>query len=350
MQTTFFLRIFQKIWEKRNRISIKKLLKFPYFKGAAVVFIILICIFLSQAIEGSFNNLPVDEEKEIIRKGSFVYAVQYLNPEELIIEEAYTNGDFLENQNIVLQDSAFLAVSCPSPIISLAGLRSGVISYEVQPGDVPSEIAAGFGISTDTLLWANNLSVWDYIKPGQNLIILPVSGVKHTVKKGETLDKIVKNYKGDLEKTIEFNGLPADGSLAIGQEIIIPDGQKPVYIQSQPRSYATYQSFPRPYADQSHKFPWGQCTWYVAQRRYIPWDGDANTWLRKAPQYGFATGTEPRVGAIMATREHSRYGHVAYVEAVNDPYVTISEMSLGRGVKTVRTLHKDDWRIIGYIY
>ena len=51
----------------------------------------------------------------------------------------------------------------------------------------------------------------------------------------------------------------------------------------------------------------------------------------------------------MITRE-SAYGHVAYVEAINGDYVTVSEMSLGRGIKTVRTLNQDDWGIIGYIY
>ena len=323
----------------------------PFIKGGLVIVFVIGLSILTHTIEGSLNNYSPDEEKDIVRRGSFLYATQYLNPEELVIEEAYINGEFSENQNIILSNSAFLAASCPSPIIP-GQERSGVVNYEVQSGDVPSEIAAAFGISTNTLLWANNLSVWDYIKPGQQLIILPVSGIKHTVQKGETIDQIVKKYNGDAQKTIEFNGLPANGNLAIGQEIVIPDGQKPVYIQSGTRSYATTvgSSFPRPYADQSHKFPWGQCTWYVAQRRYIPWGGDAKTWIYKAPEYGFATGNEPKAGAIMATREHSRYGHVAYVEAINGEYVTISEMSLGRGVKIVRTLHKDDWRIIGYIY
>jgi len=228
--------------------------------------------------------------------------------------------------------------------------RTGVVSYEIQPGDIPSQIAAAFGISTNTLLWANNLSAWDYIKPGQKLDILPVSGIKHKVKKGETLDKIVKKYKGDVEKTIEFNGLPADGKLAVGQEIIIPDGKKPVYYYPQTRSYASSYSFPRPYSGKSRSFPWGQCTWYVAQRRWIPWSGNANTWLYKAQQYGFATGSVPKPGAIMQTRENGYYGHVAYVEAVNHPYVTISEMHLGRGIRKVRSLHVNDWRIIGYIY
>ena len=300
---------------------------------------------------GSFGKYLIDEETEIIRKSSFIYASQYLNPEEVILEEAYTDGEFFENLNIVIQDNAFLAMSSPVAIPSFLGEeRSGIVNYAVQPGDIPSQIAAAFGISTNTLLWANNLSAWDYIKPGQKLVILPVSGIKHKVKKGEKLDAIVEKYKADLEKTIEFNGLPADEKLAIGQEIIIPDGQKPVYYYPQTSSYATYTSFPRPYATQSHRFPWGQCTWYVAQLRYIPWSGHAKTWIYKAPYYGFATGSQPRPGAIMQTREGGYYGHVAYVESVNGPYVTISEMSLGYGIRKVRTIPASSWIIVGYIY
>jgi surface antigen len=88
----------------------------------------------------------------------------------------------------------------------------------------------------------------------------------------------------------------------------------------------------------------------VAQRRYIPWGGHAKTWIYKASQYGFATGTVPKPGAIMQTRENGYYGHVAYVETASHPYVTISEMHLGQGIRKVRTLHVNDWRIIGYIY
>jgi surface antigen len=331
--------------------TIELLLKKPYLRAGAVIFIVSIFMFFISAIAGGSENIFIEDESEAVRKGSFVYAAQYLNPEEFIIEEAYADGELAENLSIVLQDGSVVAACSPSTLSSAMGeQRSGVIAYEVQSGDVISEIAAAFGISTNTLLWANNLSVWDYIKPGQKLNILPVSGILHTVKKGETLDKIVKTYKGDLDKTVSFNGLPASGNLAIGQQIIIPDGEK--VSSYQPRTYATttYNDFPRPYANESHRFPWGQCTWYVAQRRYIPWSGNAKTWIYKAPQYGFATGTDPKVGAIVQTRESSLYGHVAYVENVEGDYITISEMHMGQGIKKVRVLNKDDWRIIGYIY
>jgi surface antigen len=320
-------------------------------RAGAVIFIVLAFVLISKNMAGSFGKYLIDEETEIIRKSSFIYASQYLNPEEVILEEVYIDGEFFENLNIVIQDNAFLAMSSPAAILSYLGEeRSGIVNYTVQSGDIPSQIAAAFGVSTNTLLWANNLSAWDYIKPGQKLVILPVSGIKHKVKKGEKLDAIVKKYKADLEKTIKFNGLPADEKLAIGQEIIIPDGQKPVYYYPQTRSYATYANFPRPYATQSHRFPWGQCTWYVAQRRYVPWSGHAKSWIYTAPYYGFSTGSTPKTGAIVQTRESGYYGHVAYVESVNGPYITISEMHLGRGIRKVRTLHVNDWRIIGYIY
>lgn len=257
----------------------------------------------------------------------------------------------MESSNVLVHDSAFVANNSPIAVSPLTSERTGIITYEVQKGDIPSEIASMFGITTNTLLWANNLSPTSKIKVGQKLTILPVDGVLYTIKKGDTLDAIVKTYKGDKEKTIDLNDLPANGALAIGQEIIVFEGQKPIqYIPASARTYASYtREELGPYGDTSHRFPWGQCTWYVAQKRYIPWNGDAKTWLAKAPQYGFETGTEPKVGAIVSTRE-SIYGHVAYVEAVDENTITISEMSLGRGIKRVRVLDQDDWRIRGYIY
>ncbi|MBD3282511.1 MAG: LysM peptidoglycan-binding domain-containing protein [Candidatus Portnoybacteria bacterium] len=323
--------------------------KLSFGRAVAIIFIVFVCVTLTQTIADSFGTYPVDEETEIIRRGSFVYASEYLNSNETIIEEVYVNEGYFETSNVLL-GSAYISTHSPSGELPYLGKeRSAKITYTVKPGDVPSKIAALFGISTNTLLWANDLGSWDYIKPGQELVILPVSGISYTVKSGDTLQGIVDKYHGDFEETIEFNGLPADGELAVGQEIIIPNGEKPVYYYPT-RTYATANTFPRPYSNQSHQFPWGQCTWYVAQRRYIPWSGHAKTWIYKAPRYGFATGSEPRPGAVIATREHPYYGHVAYVESVNGPYVTISEMHLGYGIKKVRTLHKDDWRIIGYIY
>jgi surface antigen len=106
-----------------------------------------------------------------------------------------------------------------------------------------------------------------------------------------------------------------------------------------------------PKAGKGHKFPWGQCTWYVAQKRYVPWSGHAKYWIRNARKMGYKIGKTPVVGAIIATKEKWRYGHVGYVEAVGKNTVTFSEMNYkGLGIYSKRTLKENDYRIIGYIY
>lgn len=100
-----------------------------------------------------------------------------------------------------------------------------ILVYTVQPGDTPSTIAENFGISLNTLLWANNLRNPDLIHAGDELIILPVSGVKYEVKKGDTIESIAKQYKGDPLEILAFNGLAVGEPLEVGSIIIIPDGE-----------------------------------------------------------------------------------------------------------------------------
>lgn len=101
---------------------------------------------------------------------------------------------------------------------------TGAISvYIVRTGDNISEIADMFGVSVNTIMWANDLKS-KTLKVGQELVILPISGVKHTVKSGDTLQTIAKKYKADLEDVLSYNNIPAGAKLVVGDTIIIPDG------------------------------------------------------------------------------------------------------------------------------
>lgn len=130
---------------------------------------------------------------------------------------------------VIVDDSALLPE--PTPRGQEAGdgpieLGAGDISiYVVRAGDTLSGISQMFGVSANTIVWANDLKRGSAIQPGQTLIILPISGVRHTVKSGDTLQSIAKKYHGDLEEIISFNDLTADASLAVGAQIIIPDGE-----------------------------------------------------------------------------------------------------------------------------
>jgi surface antigen len=80
----------------------------------------------------------------------------------------------------------------------------------------------------------------------------------------------------------------------------------------------------------SGRFTYGYCTWWVSQKRPIPWLGNAWQWWGNAQAYGFAVGSAPRPGAIMVMGigPSSPQGHVAYVESVAaDGSFTVSEMN-----------------------
>lgn len=99
-----------------------------------------------------------------------------------------------------------------------------ITTYVVQPGDNLSKIAKMFGVSVGTIYWANELKRGDLIKEGDVLVILPISGIQHEIKKGETIESIAKKYKSDAEEIIVFNNInPND--LKTGETIIIPNAE-----------------------------------------------------------------------------------------------------------------------------
>lgn len=97
--------------------------------------------------------------------------------------------------------------------------------YEVRSGDTLSEIADMFGVSVNTIIWANNLASARDVHPGDLLLILPVSGTQRTIVKGDTLQSIAKKYSADANEIAQYNGLDSSAPLAIGSTIIIPGGE-----------------------------------------------------------------------------------------------------------------------------
>lgn len=126
----------------------------------------------------------------------------------------------------VVGGTALLPEAGPSGTIAdIDEGHSDTISiYVVRKGDTLVAISKMFGVSVNTVVWANDLSSGT-IREGQTLIILPVSGVRHTVKQGDTLKTIVAKYKADMDEVLTFNNLKADSKLAVGDEIIIPDAE-----------------------------------------------------------------------------------------------------------------------------
>jgi len=129
----------------------------------------------------------------------------------------------------VIAGSALLAELGPlgtmADIIEEKPKNDQISIYIVREGDTLSKIAEMFDVTTNTILWANEIRSASSIGVGQELIILPITGVRHTVAKGDTLGSIIKEYKADLDEVLSFNGLSENSTLSVGDELVIPHGE-----------------------------------------------------------------------------------------------------------------------------
>lgn len=107
--------------------------------------------------------------------------------------------------------------------------RDKIITYTVEKGDTLSTVADKFNVSTDTIMWQNDLKDGDSLSIGQELEILPVTGVSYKVLKGDTVYTIAKKLSTDAQKIVDFpfNDFsdPDTFALTPGQTLIVPDGQ-----------------------------------------------------------------------------------------------------------------------------
>ncbi|NCT02113.1 peptidoglycan DD-metalloendopeptidase family protein, partial [Candidatus Parcubacteria bacterium] len=91
-------------------------------------------------------------------------------------------------------------------------------------GDSLSQIADMFGVTTNTIMWANDITKASAIQPGDTLVILPIAGVRHVVKSGDTISTIAKKYEGDADEILSYNQLTAASDISVGETLIIPGG------------------------------------------------------------------------------------------------------------------------------
>ncbi len=144
--------------------------------------------------------------------------------------------------------------------------RTDIVMYEVQPGDTVFGIAEKFNIRPETIMWSNPELEQnpDLLRIGDKLVILPVDGVYHKIKKGDTIAKIAKKYKVKPDDIINFEWNKLDGdniTLTPGEYLIVPGGEKP-YI---PRTVSVYRGpIPKNASKGSGAFVW-PASGYVTQ-------------------------------------------------------------------------------------
>lgn len=239
------------------------------------------------------------------------------------------------------------SISKPA-ILQLSSASRNITTYAVQDGDTVTSVAAKYGLSTDTIKWANNLTT-DTLAAGSSLQILPRDGIVYTAKDGDTVQSIADRYKADVSAITTYNDLEISG-IKSGLKIIVPGGvlpeaERPGYVA--PRAAAQtvtagvngatfitgYSAgfaggntwFIKRGTPNNGPYAFGNCTAYAFDRRAElgrpvggptrpdlggNW-GDAGSWATKARNAGFRVDRTPEVGAVIQD-----WGHVAIVEAI----------------------------------
>lgn len=162
---------------------------------------------------------------------------------EVKLLSARTNPDTkaaLGGGDLIVDEGALVS-NGPFGMDDLSDSQSaGEISvYTVREGDSLSQIAEMFGVTTNTILWANNISKATAIQPGDALVILPIVGVRHVIKSGDTIETIAKKYEANAEEILSYNQLASASELSVGDTLIVPGGNM---HEAAPRKNTTTKS------------------------------------------------------------------------------------------------------------
>src|SRR5690554_927926 len=201
---------------------------------------------------------------KIIENQNGVEIILYINPNEEFSEElgkANHKTETIENQaqkyvksrfsNMKVNAIKIMSGAILLTTLSIATMEDHAVeaasngdntivqaSYTVKPGDTLSEIAAKNGTTVNAIKSTNNLTS-DFLRVGQALTvptseaaINPYTGVKeetpktihYTVKSGDTLSQIAKDYNTTVSAIQQSSGLSGD-FIRVGQALIIPSNQ-----------------------------------------------------------------------------------------------------------------------------
>lgn len=169
---------------------------------------------------------------------------------ELLVSAVGMTSDLKPNSGldeVVIVDGQALdpEIGSSGTVVDIIGAPEDFIttSYIVQPGDTVARVAQRFGISENTLRFANGMKKTDVLHRGDTLLILPVNGIRYTVTKGDTLSSIAKKYKlepQDITEMLDYNNLESGSALKIGEIIIIPGAE--LVVPAAPSSSKTPSS------------------------------------------------------------------------------------------------------------
>jgi len=183
-----------------------------------------------QLIVETFNNEALNTEIN----QSYLDSQATLKPQIGVSTEAPDDSGAVVP---TVQSGNDLLLQEPAIDTRTARTRTETIVYAVEDGDTISTIAQKFEISASTIMWANNLSAYSIIRPGDELKILPMSGIVHKVVSGDSLKALASKYGVEENVILENNDIADASLLKIGDEVLVPGGKKSYAVPTATKSY-----------------------------------------------------------------------------------------------------------------
>ena len=367
----------------KNKLNIKQLIK-PILVSSSIF-----CLIVSVIAVGYFNNNNYDKPLSSVNKPvnsikkdsvssseterlATSVAADFAQQTDIPVAENVSNLSIsLEEKQEITKTDDYVIVK-PQVIQPESESRS-IVTHKVKDGEDIPNIASQYNLKPETLKWANDIST-DTVETDKVIKIPPVDGVIYKVKKDDNLKSIADKYKSTPDAILAFNDI--SDKVQEGRDIVIPDGvlpedERPGYVSPEEQAareartraaQATQSSRSRGGSNNESSFgassnylsasagnayAFGNCTWYVYEKRAQigrpigSFWGNASSWAGSASAAGFAVNGSPAPGAIMQNGGgYGGYGHVAIVDSVNsDGSITVSEMNYaGFNVVSKRTI------------
>ena len=290
----------------------------------------------------SLRNNLVDDSVSLV--GTTPHQATELEMAELNSAFTGSTGEVADDtsspsQSAPIMSNGSLASLTPPDSNFLDGFKaSQVVNYSIRDGDTIGSIAEDFGVSVDTIIWANTLKDPNALSVGQVLKIPPVTGIIYTVRAGDTVASVAKRYNADPAKILAFNKLDDGQPLIAETELMVPGGELPGPKPSVKPSAKNSGGFGiyKPVGD-------GQCVAFVQAHGYPNLHGNAYLWAN------YINTLVPVPGGVVVFRG-GRYGHVALITAVEPDSIQIVEQNYyGLYVIDHREVSLNDRSIKGFI-
>jgi len=173
--------------------------------------------FLKNHPQLNLNLLAVSDTTTVLAKSDQLIASTQATASSIVLTSSTTESKTSEPMTI-LDDVIMKTNPADTQIV----YHEGLTKYTVTPGDTISGIASSFGISPQTVMMENKMDETSILKPGQELTILPMTGITYTLKDGDTLEGILNKYKITEDDFLNANNLESFEDLNIGSVAVIP--------------------------------------------------------------------------------------------------------------------------------